>query len=159
MTERSTRPDMASIAGQYTQRSSLLTPRSHVLRAVSLQFRERVFAVRTDRQRPYPAREFNGQWRVEVGKQFAAARPFPFQRGPEDADRHGDEDQIRNAVKMSRRGLAHLRRRGEVDEAVSHIERRTAERTSLDRFGPQAAGQNLVDRRAHAVVQVPQNVR
>src|ERR1041385_1815090 len=82
---------------------------------------------------------------VEMGKQRAAARGFPFERRSEGGRIDRNEHEIVLPGEMLRGRLAHLLGGGEMDVAVGAIDRGAAEDAVALRLLPQRTRADLVD--------------
>src|SRR5436305_4919243 len=78
-------------------------------------------------------------------EQVVAARTLPFESLPQLGGIDRDQHLAGGAGKMLGGGLGDLRGRGEMDEAVAHIERRAVEASGLFGLPPQLLRTNLVD--------------
>src|SRR5438105_4119009 len=91
------------------------------------KLRKDVALIGPERQRLYPSHRGERQVAVKMRKQFASARNLPSQRFGERVRVDRDQQQILDAGEILGRGRADLRGGGEMDEAVTHIDRRTSE--------------------------------
>src|SRR5262245_27729218 len=83
-------------------------------------------------------------------KQLAAARNLPFERIAQRIGVDRDQQETANTEKMLGCGGAHLAGRGEMDEAVAYIDRRTAEHAGTFRLPPKLSLADLVDHFRHS---------
>src|SRR2546423_14032300 len=111
------------------------------------KLRKDVALIGPERQWLYPSHRGERQVAVKMRKQFAAARNLPSQRLAERVrvDRH--QQQVLEAGKILGGGRADLRGRGEMDEAVAQVDRRTVEHILPLGVTPKRLRADLVDGR------------
>src|SRR5689334_8784162 len=103
------------------------------LRLSSLSERENVFAVGAKRQRNHVDCVLHVERGVKMREQRAAARRLPLQNAAECVALDRDENKVRLAGEMLRRGFLDLLGGGEMDVAVLQVDRCAAE--DAFRFG------------------------
>src|SRR2546423_1450536 len=111
------------------------------------KLRKDVALIGPERQWLYPSHRGERQIAVKMRKQITAARSLPSQRFAERVRVDRDQQQILDAGEILGRGRADLRGGGEMDEAVAHIDRRTAEHTLTLGLTPKCVLADLVNGR------------
>jgi hypothetical protein len=95
--------------------------------ALLVQRREHMRPVIVEQQRLHPAHGREGQRAIEMGKQLAAARGFPFQSAAQFLGDNRNQDEVQHSGKVFRRRAGNLGGGREMDVAISEIDRRAAE--------------------------------